>query len=254
MSGLQRGITMPHLTELYDSGKLLAVHAQNLWWGNNRNIPRPSWLHCLPIGLENRRWSIGHNLQSYISKIQDVLQKRPPNYNLRSDRPLLLVSFTKKGRAPGRAKALAELFRLVQPNESSFFDIPATPLNHSQWLTEIARYRFTACPFGHGLDTHRLWEVLLMGGIPVVKRSTITSCVDDSDNVLNVLTNATTNTYKTVRRGSIPVVVVDKWTDLSKEFLEAAWKRFVETDITWDYRRILMYSWEERILGRISAE
>jgi hypothetical protein len=240
---------MPQLSELHKQGKLLAVHAQNLWWGDNKNISRPSWLHCLPIGLENRRWPKGGNLEGYMSKIREVLLKRPPNYSsLNSDRPLLLVAFSKRPRVPDRGDALREIHSLVKPGEPTFFDI-SPALSHMQWLEEIARYRFTMCPFGHGLDTHRLWEVLLMGGIPVVKRSTITSCVDDSDNVISVLADAATNTFTTVKRGSIPVVVVDKWTDLSKELLETSWKKFVESDITWDYRRILLHSWRERILG-----
>ncbi len=39
-------------------------------------------------------------------------------------------------------------------------------------LTDIAsRYRFVACPRGNGTDTHRFWEALYRGSIPVVKES-----------------------------------------------------------------------------------
>jgi len=49
-------VTSNILKSEYDAGRLLAHHGQNLWWENNRNTSRPSFLHCLPIGLENRRW------------------------------------------------------------------------------------------------------------------------------------------------------------------------------------------------------
>ena len=35
-----------------------------------------------------------------------------------------------------------------------------------------------------GLDTHRMTEILLMGGVPVIRQSTISSCYDDTDNVI----------------------------------------------------------------------
>lgn len=39
-------------------------------------------------------------------------------------------------------------------------------------LTEIAsEYKYVACPRGNGTDTHRFWETLYRGSIPVVKES-----------------------------------------------------------------------------------
>ena len=34
-----------------------------------------------------------------------------------------------------------------------------------------ANFLFVACPRGNGTDTHRFWETLYRGSIPVVKRS-----------------------------------------------------------------------------------
>jgi hypothetical protein len=44
---------------------------------------------------------------------------------------------------------------------------------HSQWLKDITKHKFVLAPFGHGLfghglDTHRVSEILTMGGIPVI--------------------------------------------------------------------------------------
>lgn len=33
------------------------------------------------------------------------------------------------------------------------------------------KYKFVACPRGNGVDTHRIWEVLYRGSIPIVKKS-----------------------------------------------------------------------------------
>ena len=48
-------VTSNILRSEYESGRLIAHHGQNLWWVGNRNTSRPTFLHCLPIGLENRR-------------------------------------------------------------------------------------------------------------------------------------------------------------------------------------------------------
>jgi hypothetical protein len=66
----------------------------------------------------------------------------------------------------------------------------------------------------NGLDTHRVSEILTMGGIPVMRRSTISSCYDDSDNMLGKTT-----------RGSLPVVILDFWEELTEARLEEEWTR-----------------------------
>lgn len=36
---------------------------------------------------------------------------------------------------------------------------------------DVAKFKFVICPFGHGRDTHRVWEALMVGSVPVVERS-----------------------------------------------------------------------------------
>lgn len=38
----------------------------------------------------------------------------------------------------------------------------------ASWYSTIADHRLVLCPVGHGLDTHRAWETLYVGRIPVV--------------------------------------------------------------------------------------
>jgi hypothetical protein len=95
-----------------------------------------------------------------------------------------------------------------------------------------------------GLDTHRVSVILLMGGIPVMRRSSISSCFDDSDNT-HYLRNGTA-----VTRGSLPVVIVDKWEDVTKERLEAEWTRLSAVPPErWDWRRLFMQHWVDRIFA-----
>jgi hypothetical protein len=68
-------------------------------------------------------------------------------------------------------------------------------------------YKFVACPWGHGLDTYRTWEVLLLGSFPVVRSSTLDSLYE-----------------------GLPVVIVKSWTDVSDELLESKYREFVTSD------------------------
>jgi len=40
-----------------------------------------------------------------------------------------------------------------------------------EYADELLRHRFVLCPRGNGIDTHRMWEALAAGTIPVVKRT-----------------------------------------------------------------------------------
>ena len=124
------------------------------------------------------------------------------------------------------------------PFSLSLFFFSPFPFFYSEWLDAIYHHRFVLAPFGHGLDTHRISEIYGNGGIPVMRRSTISSCYDDSDNDMG----------KGRKRGSLPLVIVDKWEDLSEEFLEKEWLRIVKIPIeAWDYHRLLLSHWIDRI-------
>jgi hypothetical protein len=105
------------------------------------------------------------------------------------------------------------------------------------WMLDITRYKFTLVPHGESLDTYRVMEIFLMGGIPVMKKSSITSCYDDSDNLLG-----------DSKRGSLPVVIVDTWREVTKQRLEIEWQRIIKVSPdNWDWSRIFSKHWLERI-------
>ena len=106
----------------------------------------------------------------------------------------------------------------------------------------LGEHRFVLAPFGHGLDTHRISEILLMGGIPVMRRSTISSCYDDSDNYYN------TNTTSNFTRGSLPIVLLDSWEHLNATRLEKEWDYFSKIPYShWDWKRVYVDHWLQRI-------
>jgi hypothetical protein len=52
-------------------------------------------------------------------------------------------------------------------------------LNINNYQESLSRYRFTMCPWGNGIDTHRVWETLYLGNIPVTKEHFTFSNITD---------------------------------------------------------------------------
>ncbi len=65
------------------------------------------------------------------------------------------------------------------------------------FITELSKYAFVICPTGKGLDTHRLWEALLMGCIPIVETSQLDPLYQ-----------------------KFPIVIVKNWDEVTEENLE----------------------------------
>jgi hypothetical protein len=166
---------------------------------------------------------------------------------------MLLVAFYPKSRVPDRKNVLTKLYH-SQSKTDPTTGLPAgkwyneTDLDHEGWLNSVGQHKFVLAPFGHGLDTHRITEILLMGGIPVMRRSTISSCYDDSDNVYTER-NPVTGITRTHTRGSLPIVILDSWDDLTKDRLDKEWTRLSPLLRTnqWDWHRLFLDQWLDRI-------
>ena len=243
--GMSRYEAFPIVQAEHSKGRLLSFHGQNLWWRNstpeNGNQPRPDFIHCLPIGFENRQYKVGSDPEQYVKAVKRNIINQQRTKEQLSKRPLLLIAFYPKNRVPDRHKVLSIIGSIPakgqSASENQWYNV--TDLDHTQWLDSISHHKFVLAPFGHGLDTHRISEILLMGGIPVMRRSTISSCFDDSDNDMGPGEKP---------RGSLPVVILDKWEDLTKERLNEEWEKFMKMPADrWDPARITIEHWKKRI-------
>ena len=71
-----------------------------------------------------------------------------------------------------------------------------TQEGREQFLRDIRNHSFVLCPRGAGIDTHRLWETLYMGSIPIVKNDVA------HENWLD-----------------LPILFIDSWDQVTEEFL-----------------------------------
>lgn len=84
--------------------------------------------------------------------------------------------------------------------DRKYFCKKTARLPYEQFLRNMATYKFVISPHGTGLDCYRTWEALMLGCIPIVKRS-----------VLDVL-------YE-----DLPVLIIDSWEEITEELLQSVW-------------------------------
>lgn len=136
-----------HLELFRRLGKLDGVYAQNMNVVDERVRP-------LPIGLANRQWYNGD-----LTLFRRVCERARAtakdcgvffNFSIRtnpSERSACYRALRKKGVAWCASRGL------------------------EQYWTALSRHRYCICPVGNGIDTHRFWECVYLGVVPVCRRN-----------------------------------------------------------------------------------
>ena len=96
--------------------------------------------------------------------------------------------------------------------------IETTINGRTNFLREIKAHSFVLCPRGNGIDTHRLWETLYMGSIPIVRRDIAYEEFDD-----------------------LPICFINNWSDITVDFLESEKNRIKNT--IWNLEKLKISYW-----------
>jgi hypothetical protein len=128
------------------------------WFGTNMFVDHPM-AHPIPLGLGNANGTV--TLQW--SEIQSA-SKNPPARD-----GLLYSNFGTFSNPPVREPLL---HWVSQPSQSWITQEPHnSSLGKPGYLKQLLSHRFVLCPPGNGEDTHRMWEALYCGAVPVVRKS-----------------------------------------------------------------------------------
>lgn len=177
--------------------KYLSHPLLHAWYTQNPCFKHEK-LHCLPIGIANSSWPHGDKpaLARVIQKTARSGKKdRIFECYLGSD-----IKTNPKEREPTR--------RLTK-----YFEWLDQQLSYEDYLTLLAKHRFCVCPEGAGVDTHRFWECLYLGVVPIVKR----------------------NAWVKYWESRVPMIVVDSWEEINPVMLKTT--SVTTTDI--DYEKWL---------------
>ena len=161
---------------------LQCIFTQNMNVNHKKVFP-------LPIGLANSQWPHGN------SKIHQEV------YEMHIEKTKeIYFNFDKNTNQEKRNKCYNDIIQKeITWNEK---------LPYKEYLIELKRHKYSICPEGNGIDTHRFWECLYMNTIPICLKNNITQY------------------YKNL----FPMVLLDKWSELSVPYLnmyyEELYKKF----------------------------
>lgn len=96
------------------------------------------------------------------------------------------------------------------------------------YLHQARKSCFVLCPRGSGIDTHRLWESLYLGSIPVVRLN------EDECHI-----------YDSV--GDLPILIINDWRKTTPEFLTQKYQEIISQ--MWNLDKLRVSYWLDHIQG-----
>jgi hypothetical protein len=173
----------------------------------------------LPLGIPNNSdeleiLKIIGNKESLIQVIESDVEKEN----------LLYLNFSVNTYSDLRGRLMSQYKKLnwVNSEEPKY-----TPEGRIKYLTSLKKSKFVLCPRGNGIDTHRLWETLYVGSIPIIEKfKTHDICHD------------------------LPVLFIDDWSALDEDFLNEKYLEITNRNFNLDKLKISF--WENFIKEKIT--
>jgi hypothetical protein len=153
------------------------------WYAQNVNYVQED-LIPIPIGLSD-------DYYSYYALTSSYFENKTKNTVENTAKKLLYINHRIE-TFPENRKWIYEYF---QTNDWCTTDTPNLSLK--EYTEKLNHHQFILCPRGNGIDTHRLWESLYNGIIPIVEQHIHYQCLEN-----------------------LPVIIVDSFKQINKNFLE----------------------------------
>lgn len=184
------------------------------WYTQNLNISHDK-MKPIPIGLENDRWFVDINKKDKMIKKSEEPRH---HYNL------AYMNFSINTNPSKRTQP----YQLFKEKSWVTTDMGTNGTNFDQYIDNVYNHKFVICPEGNGIDTHRFWETLYMGSIPIVKR--------------NILAEELYSYF--------PVLIVDNWEDVSEWLLNKEYDEIERIKSTYDgdQEMLTFEYWKNKIL------
>tara|TARA_Y100000816_G_scaffold258348_1_gene213124 strand:+ start:4393 stop:5427 length:1035 start_codon:yes stop_codon:yes gene_type:complete len=100
-------------------------------------------------------------------------------------------------------KERQDIFHISKKDKIFSFDQPS--LSISEYINRIDEHKYVLAPWGNGFDTHRVWEALYLGSIPIIKRHITYQYLDENS-----------------------ILFIDEYEDINKPTIENFEKRYSE--------------------------
>lgn len=152
----------------------------NRWYTQNLDFIHDK-VSPLPIGFENPFW---HPWK------ESIINNTTQNSN-RIFKPFAQFNTV---TYPAEREIVIDLIKCGAINADIFYCKNGE--NYQEYVNNMYKYTFCLCPRGNGIDTHRIWEAIYFGCIPIVKKH-ITHIFEYD----------------------LPIIFVNDWSEINEQFL-----------------------------------
>ena len=185
----------------------------NRWFATNVTHPHER-VTALPLGLGP---SIDPGTLSF-EQIDMITQEEIPRNQW------LYVNFRPQTN-PSVRQPIFDHFKILGDKQPWItFHRADMAVGHELYVHNLMSHRFVLCPPGNGIDTHRMWEALATGCIPVVLRS-----------------------QAMIPFENLRILMVENYRDVTIHLLQETWERMKSTNTS--HSMLLSQFWAEKILS-----
>jgi hypothetical protein len=157
----------------------------------------PNYSISIPIGLTSD--CDDSPLHRIYGNTRHLIDASEDSYPRNSYDGSIYVNFSVNNNISQRTSLLNSLKGIKKVKYDHFDPTHSGRINY---LRNLRTHSLVVCPEGNGIDTHRLWETIYMGGTPVILR----------------------NNYLPSILNSLPVIQLDDWDQiLDQRFIESYW-------------------------------
>ncbi len=181
------------------------------WYSQNINV-KDSRIESIPIGIENNRWFIKRG-EDKRNRMLSIMSYQPKYY-----KNLVYMNHNVSTNPDKRQ----EVYDYLEKKPWVTVERGKNGHEFTDYIRNIYNHWFVICPEGNGMDTHRTWETLYMGSIPIEKRNINNQFYSD-----------------------LPICFVDDWTELTEKFLEDEYVRIVHAK--WNMDKLKFTYWKNKI-------
>lgn len=200
-----------------------------IWLTTNANLAHDR-IRALPLGITDYcGYSAYHGIIGDTEKLKQHIDGHP-----RTEKNLVLMNFN-DGTYPVVREHVRSLFQGKDFVTADSY--AADQAGYSRYVQGLRSHPFCLAPRGRGIETHRMWEALYAGCIPIVQREMALRDFED-----------------------LPILFVDRW----EEALDTVRLMRIRDEYyqkTWDLRKLTLSHWygyisklvKERTFGAIAA-
>lgn len=174
-------------SSMLEDDKLLA------WFGQNYDGFPHVKMHPIPIGIANYCWEHGN---------ADILQEIRSRNGARVHLAHMGINVK---------TYMAERWDVMRRFSTESYCYRTENKRFRLYVMDVASSKFEISPRGNGVDTHRLWESLYLGTIPIVRNSSLNGLYE-----------------------GLPVLVIDDWKQVNRQFLNNKYEEFSKADFCLD--------------------